>query len=114
MLSVDIKNLLEPLKRAAIICCLGSIVSCAHSVHQYNAGDYSNYAKLKQAKKITAVGKKKYILAKFDNDFVEQAYNNLKNECSSGHITAVSSRYATELGFFSFTESLTLEGYCIN
>jgi hypothetical protein len=91
-----------------------SASGCAYSIHQYNAGDFSvNVAALKNAKIVEAQGKKNYILAKFDTDFVDNAYQDLASKCPKGRITGVTSRYVTDLSFLSFTEKVELEGFCI-
>lgn len=102
---------IKPLRMAVLlVACTG----CAYSIHQYNAGDISvDVEQLKSAKHIEVETKKNYILAKFDNDFVDSAYQELASQCMGGQIVGVTSRYITDLSFFSFTEHLDLEGYCI-
>lgn len=92
----------------------GILASCASSIHQYNAGDYSDYKRLKQKGKFVSVTEEKqYIIGKFDNSFVDSAYEKLKAKCKGKKITGVSSNYMTHLGFFSFKEKLIFTGYCI-
>ena len=97
-----------------LLAVLLSATGCAYSIHQYNAGDFSESVEtLKKAKVVQAEGKKHYIFAKFDNDFVDQAYRDLAEQCPKGRITGVTSRYVSDLSFFSFTERVELEGFCI-
>lgn len=107
------KNHLLKFRNAFFLITVLILSGCAYSVHQVNAGDFSAVKSLKGAKKITAEGKRKYIIAKFDNDYVEDAYRRLTSQCKGGKITGVSAVHMTNLGFFSWDDAVIFEGYCI-
>lgn len=94
-----------------IICIIvGHFTGCATSIHHAVPGDISNYKKAKKGKKIRVEVKKQYIIGKFDNNFVDQAYNKLVRKCPKGKITGVSSTYMTDLGFYFFKEQNDIRG----
>lgn len=97
--------------------CLAAIFlllqSCASSMHQVNAGEFKGYGKLKRAKKVEVKHSQKYIIAKFDNKFVDDGYAKLSRACKGGKISGLTTTYYTDLSFFSFTENLVFKGYCL-
>lgn len=85
---------------------------CASSIHQVNVSDYA-YLPGAGAKPIEVKHEKKYVIAKFDNNFVDEAYTKLSKTCKNGQISGLATTYYTDLSFFSFTEKIQFTGYCL-
>ncbi|MCS6839084.1 MAG: hypothetical protein NZ480_09635 [Bdellovibrionaceae bacterium] len=93
---------------------LGGLWGCAHSVHQVHvveAGPYVEYA----AGKVVKAKAEQFVIFHFvfDTDYVDQCYRRLLEQCPGGHITGVTTRYWTSLGFFSWTNKVEMQGLCV-
>jgi hypothetical protein len=89
------------------------LTSCAHSVHQLHMGDFETPKSIKSGKWITAKAEQMVILGFVsDTNYVNEARSKLIAKCPKGNIQAVSTRYSTSLGFFSWYNKILMQGLC--
>lgn len=89
--------------------------SCTHSVHLVNFSDQRPYKRLTDGKQISAHTEQFSVLGfNGDTNYVELAYQKLQSQCPQGKVTAITTKYYTDHGFFSWTNHLEMNGYCIN
>ncbi len=85
---------------------------CAFSVHQFHAGDFHPYPR--KNKVVSAHAKQFVVLGFTDNtNYVDQALNQLMNSCRGGNIVGPTTEFMTELGFFSWTNHIYMQGSCV-
>ena len=85
------------------------MVSCASSTHQVHVSDFDPV----QGKKIEARSQRTEILFGQETNYANEAYEQLKNQCPQGQIHGITTRHLTELGFFSWTNHVVMQGTCI-
>jgi len=97
------------LTRFLILISFLGLGACAHSVHLYQADNSNSF----KGQLIESNSEQKVILG-FTQDtlYVEQAFDKLKQQCPSGRIEGINTRYSTSLGFLSWTNKLRMRGYC--
>lgn len=89
--------------------------SCTHSVHLVNFSDQRPYKNLKDSREIRAHSQQFSVLGfNQDTNYVEAAYTQLQKQCPAGQITAITTKYYTDHGFFSWTNHLEMNAYCVN
>ncbi len=85
------------------------LVSCAHSLHVYQADNSPNF----NGQLIEAQTEQRVIMGFVgDTKYVDAAYNDLKQKCNGGRVEGINTRYSTSLGFFSWTNKIRMRGYC--
>ena len=87
---------------------------CGVSVHQVAASSFEPYASLHSHRVIHMTADQQSFLG-FDRDtrYVEQAWDGLKRRCPGGQIVGITAETSTQLGFFSWTNRITLRGVCV-
>lgn len=88
-----------------------ALQSCAYSVHQVHVSDFAKKMP-KKMKIVEAQAEQLVILGfAFDTNYVDQAVRKLKKKCR-GSIDGITTKYSTDLGFYSWTNKITLKGIC--
>ena len=86
---------------------------CAYSVHMIHASDFEGSVPYERAKPIIVETSQSVILGIATNsDYVDEAYRKLLSQCS-GQITGLTTKYSADLGFFSWTNRVRIEGSCV-
>ncbi len=99
------------LKKLSLLFAFSVLSACAHSVHLYQATDQNGGS----GQLIEAMTQQKVILGfAQETNYVNQAYDQLKQQCPKGRVEGINTRYSTSLGFFSWTNKIRMRGYCIN
>jgi hypothetical protein len=88
------------------------MVGCAHSVHIVGFSDYRPYT---NSGTIVKSETKQFVIFWFTDNtqYVDLAYQKLMQQCPGGSITGIGTKFYTNLGFFSWTNKLEMQGYCI-
>jgi len=87
------------------------LCSCTHSVHIVNFSDQQPYT---HGRPVHSQSEQFVVLGfNFDDAYVNQAFQQLTNECETGRITAITTKYYTDHGFFSWTNRLEMDGICL-
>lgn len=88
-------------------------VGCTHSIHQQHISDIDPaLTGDKEARKVVVTTEQKVVLwFAFDTDYVDQAYQQLKEKCP-GRIGAVATQHSTSHGFMSWTNKIRMEAIC--
>jgi hypothetical protein len=87
------------------------LAGCAYSVHQVHVADYD--FKTKAPREISSAAEQFVVLGFTQNtDYVDLAWNQLKQKCDRGEISGVNTRFSTALGFFSWTNKVAMTAYC--
>lgn len=95
------------------------ISSCVHSVHQVHTSDFSKVEQLnslsKDSRKIVKVKKEQFVILGFtqQTNYINQAYDELLMKCN-GPITGITTQLSASLGFFSWTNKVLIQGWCLN
>lgn len=97
--------------RTLLLLFVASLLSaCAHSLHLYQADNQDG----QKGQLIEALTEQKVILGfTQDTNYVNQAFDQLKQQCQSGRVEGINTRYSTSLGFFSWTNKIRMRGYCV-
>ena len=99
------------MKKLLLLSLLG-LSGCTHAVHLVNISDSRPYGKA--GTPIQAQSEQFVIMFfAFDTKYVDQAYTKLQRQCAQGTITGISTKYYTDHGFFSWTNRLVMDGYCV-
>ena len=95
-----------------ILICL-SFVGCAHSVHQVHVADHSPYRSQSKGKLVKAQSEQ-FVILNFASEtrYVDDAYRKLQKRCPRGTIRGITTEYMTNLGFFSWTNRIIMQGWC--
>ena len=91
------------------------LVGCTHSIHVSHMSGIDPVVSAKEAnKKIVEVNAEQFVFMDFafDTDYVDQAYQNIQNECD-GQLTAVNTRFSTDHGFLSWTNKINIRAVCL-
>lgn len=89
--------------------------ACAHSIHDVYVSDYTPGTPFANTKMISVKTSQMEVLnLATDTQFVDQAYQELQDRCPLGSITGITTQFSTSLGFFSWTNKMTMKGYCVN
>jgi hypothetical protein len=92
-----------------------ALASCAYSIHQVQVSDFTPFAPLEKKgnEVIEASAEQSTIFGVVsDTKYVDDAYAAFQEKCPRGHISSISSLFLTELGFFSWTNKIMLQGVC--
>lgn len=85
--------------------------ACTHSVHLVNFSDSRPYGQ--KGTPVKAESEQFVILGfAFDTKYVDDAYAKLQRSCS-GTVTGIATKYYTDHGFFSWTNRIVMDGYCV-
>lgn len=100
---------------AASVLMILFLANCTYSVHLVNFSDDIPVFKKSTSKLIESKAEQFVIMGITDNtDYVNLAYDQLISKCPQGHIGAISTKYYTSHGFFSWTNHILIDGYCYN
>jgi len=90
------------------------LAGCAHSVHEVYISDFEGYPKLEQGRIVKATAEQ-FVVMGFvsETNYVDQARQQLINQCPEGGITGISTQFSTSLGFFSWTNKILMQGLCV-
>lgn len=85
--------------------------ACAHSIHQSHTSDFKD---MKPNAKAIESSSEQFSIMGFNTEtaYVEKAFLDLKKQCK-GRITGITTKYSTSLGFFSWTNKIKMNGYCV-
>lgn len=87
---------------------------CAHSIHEVQVSDFLPYAPLESGHVVKGYGEQFVVLGFVtQTDYVNQAYNQLAQECPNGSVTGITTQISTSLGFFSWTNKALMQGLCV-
>lgn len=104
--------------RCAILFFVGLLAcGCSYSVHEYQAAGYAPATPTsgppRHAEWIRSRADQDVVLGITDNtDYVDEAYTRLVAQCP-GDIVGVNTRYSTKLGFFSYTNTVEMQAFCL-
>lgn len=88
------------------------LTGCAHSVHQVHAGDFYPYSQ--DQKRINAHAQQYVVMGFTDNtNYVNDALRELMAACKGGKILGTTTEFMTDLGFFSWTNHIYMQGSCV-
>ena len=90
------------------------LVSCAYSIHDVYVSDLTPYNPIEKKGEVVKSTASQFAVLGFvrNTDYVDQARQNLEKKCPSGEIGGVVTQLYTELGFFSWTNYVTMQGFC--
>lgn len=91
-----------------------ALAGCAYSVHQVHTSDFLPGASMSQGKMIQAKSEQFVIMGiTQDTSYVNRAYRDLMKACPDGAITGITTQLSTDLGFFSWTNKVFMQGLCV-
>lgn len=91
------------------------LVSCAHSIHQVHTSDFAPGNPIESGEMVKGYGEQFVIMGITDEtNYVNQAYQQIQNECSGGVVTGITTQISTSLGFFSWTNKALMQGLCLH
>ena len=91
------------------------LTGCTHALHIYNISD-SEYLmkKYKSKRAIKSSASQDTVMGVVDDTkYLDLAFSRLKKQCKNGNVTQINSRYSTSHGFFSWTNKIHMQAYCI-
>jgi hypothetical protein len=110
-MSLRFGSALRVVALGAVILSLGA---CTHALHMVHEGDLSPSAKLGEARRIMAGGEQRVVMGFVgQTNYVDEARAKLEGQCRNGQITGIQSRYSTSHGFFSWTNQVRFQAYCV-
>lgn len=87
---------------------------CAYSIHQVHVSDFSPYEKLTSGQIVKAQDEQFVILGfAMDTNYVETTREKLISQCPKGDLQGITTRYSTDLGFFSWTNKILMQAVCL-
>ena len=90
-------------------------VGCTHSVHLNHTSDFVLTKPLADHRKIESTAEQKVIFGfSGQTEYADDAYRRLMNQCESGTVTGIQTRFSTSLNFFHWTNTVYMKGYCSN
>ena len=90
------------------------INGCAYSMHELHVSDYK-YPVDAGNKKVEANSEQFVILGfVFDTNYVDAAYEKLRDQCQRGTLDGINTKYYTALGFFSWHNHINLSARCVD
>lgn len=92
-----------------------TLTGCSHALHQYHVSDVKPLdIKGRDYKRIFSQ-KEQFVILGFvrQTDYVNEAYEDLKQQCPQGWVTGINTRYSTSHGFFSWTNKIRMTGFCV-
>jgi hypothetical protein len=93
----------------ALNCC-----SCAYSIHQLQASEFRPYMPIEKNSDVIKASSEQFSFLGFNRDtqYVNEAYEKLLAQCPSSEISGLTTTYYTDLGFFSWTNRILIQGLC--
>lgn len=87
---------------------------CAYSVHQVHVSDFKPGVPLERGEVVKAKSEQ-FVIMGFarESNYVDSAYQDLQTKCPNGTITGITTQFSTDLGFFSWTNRILMQGLCI-
>lgn len=96
----------------ALAMCL-ALSACTHAVHVNHTSDFALDRPLSTYTTVEAVAEQHTFLGIVgQTDYVDRAFRDLQAECPDGVLTGIQTRYSTSHGFFSWTNTVVMRGYC--
>lgn len=91
-------------------------LACTHSIHLVHISDFSPTFKEYNKGRWVKVRTEQFAILGFvmNTDYVNEAYSQLMAGCPNGSLQGISTQYATDHGFFSWTNSIEMQGLCVN
>lgn len=85
---------------------------CSHSLHQVYQSDIASA--VKSGKKITAQSEQFVVLGfAFDTLYVNRGKEQFMEQCAGRPVEGVTTEFWTSHGFFSWTNKVRFQGYCL-
>lgn len=88
------------------------VQSCAYSLHEFHVSDFEKATGTKP--NIVEASSEQFVILgiAFDTDYVEIALSQLIQKCPKGTLDGITTKYSTDLGFFSWTNRIKMMGIC--
>jgi hypothetical protein len=98
----------------SVLCLIFLLSACTHSLHLSHVSDFSpTFAELSKGKFVQARSEQFVIMGFVTNtNYVNDAYVKLMGTCP-GSIQGITTQYSTDHGFFSWTNSVEMQGLCL-
>lgn len=93
-----------------------TLSACTHSLHVSHVSDFSpTFKEYSKGELVKAKSEQFTIMGFISNtDYVEVAYRKLQDACPRGTIQGITTQYSTSHGFFSWTNTIEMQGLCVN
>lgn len=90
-------------------------LSCTHSIHLVQVSDFApTYKALNQGTLVQSKAEQSVFMGfTTETNYVNEAYNKLQDNCMNGSIQAIKTQYITSHGFFSWVNSVEMQGLCV-
>lgn len=107
---MNFKSMKRPLMSLAFV----ALGGCTHALHLVHEGDISEIPRDREYKRVKSEAEQ-FVIMGFvtQTDYVNQAYASLAKQCVGNELVGVQTRYSTSHGFFSWTNKVKLQGYCL-
>ena len=104
---------INPSSFVLFVLILTAAAGCAHSIHQVHVSDFD--AQNAANGTVVSAQTEQFVILGFkgDTQYVEDAVQQLKSKCEGGAISGIATQYSTSLGFFSWTNKISLKGTCL-
>ena len=90
------------------------LAGCTTSIHQVSLTDAKPYGAHAGARPVEAYAEQLTILGfDADNTHVDEAWEDLRQECGTGTLTSIVTETSTALGFFSWTNKIQFRALCV-
>jgi hypothetical protein len=88
---------------------------CTHSIHLVHVSDFSPTFKKYSEGQLIKARAEQFVVMGFatETNYVDEAYNKLIASCTEGSIQGITTEYLTSHGFFSWTNSVEMQGLCV-
>lgn len=100
--------------KALLICGFLFLSACAHSIHEVHTSDFMPGVAYEMGTPVRAEATQFTFMGfTSETNYVENAYRKLQEACPTGAISGITTQYSTDLGFFSWTNKILMQGLCI-
>lgn len=90
-------------------------MGCTHSVHLNHTSDFVLVKPLSEHRTIESTAEQTVVFGfSKHTGYADEAHQQLMNQCPSGTVTGIQTRYSTSLNFFHWTNTVYMKGYCSN
>lgn len=91
------------------------LASCTHSLHVANVSDFSPTFKEYNKGQLVKSRSEQFTVLGFvtNTDYADEAYTKLIASCPGGNIQGIATEYSTSHGFFSWTNTIDMQGLCV-
>lgn len=102
------------MKNSFLILVLALTAGCAHSIHEVHVSDFTPMAAIESGDMVR-VQTAQFVVMGFvsETNYVDQAKAQLMAACPEGVLTGITTQYSTDMGFFSWTNRILMQGLCL-